>query len=432
MGGEHSMTVHVVPSSAPIPEHGGDHLAVPRQSNGWHYFTQHTINAPPSSASPRQPRHHGLGPVAPSRHHHPQHSSLFGHDYIKNWAILKNLYSADYYSNISNMDISKLPFLGDGGKKHRGSDCPSDISSLDSRRKKTKHKSSKMRRLFRWLKWVNAKCFEMVRLSLETLVSWCHRFQKWQKWLHEQPLEVKEKYFFVASTIISTVVFYILFLSLDLMIQHWFALPQWIVNYSFSISYCVAYLTSVLWQHFFNQYFVFAMGRDRPSPAASSLPSSAPPSPSSSDAFCDSLLQTFLVYGCSLLMTGILGSVLQIYFGIADEFVLVLTLPLSGIMNYYLLRYCHRRERQHHHQYHAVPTTDGVYGHNNAIRGGGGGGGGKKQHRHSSREHKKYHLHHHHHSGHSHKKKKAKGLQKNGKYKGQSLLGHHAEDIVIV
>eukprot|EP01083_Nonionella_stella_P109415 319055_1 len=58
--------------------------------------------------------------------------SLFGHDYIKNFVILSKLYSpGEFY----NLPLSL-------NKKTKGSDCPSDISSIDSHRNKRKHKSS--------------------------------------------------------------------------------------------------------------------------------------------------------------------------------------------------------------------------------------------------------------------------------------------------
>ena len=461
----HSVPVHHSGSirSECIPEHSADRQPPrppsrplsSRQSNGMQYFTNHAINAPSSHSAPHHSLHShstpsshgshggvggggGSGPShheRPHRHHHQynnrrppahNHSSLFTHDYTKNWLLFSKLNSVqDYYSNTG------LPFnLGAPDNTKKYSDCPSDTCSLDSRRKKVKRKASPVRRLFCGWKRANEFCVEMGRVSFEFGVTSCHRVQKWQKWLHEQPLEVKEKYFFVASTVCSTVLFYILFLCLDFMIRHWFALPLFIVRYSFSISYCISYLTSVIWQHFFNQYFVFTMAI------------SAPPS----DAFCDSLLRTYVVYGTSLLITGIIGSVLQVYAGLADEFVLVLTLPMSGVMNYYLLRCCHHREQ---HQYHALATTDNGYHHSHS------GGGGHKSNRHHHRDHhSKYrdhdrhrhgrdgrdahhhhhHQHHHHHPARdSHKKSKmgkaTKSKVKNGKYKTQS---QHQEDIVIV
>jgi len=436
----HSTTT--IPEHSPHCNHSADrsvsslHVPVARQSHGMQYFTNHAINAPPSNhlvsphsavSSPSKSRIPHYGRLAQSQ---PHHSSLFGHDYTKNWLFFSKLNSAaDYYSN------TKLPFNLGGDAAKKCSDCPSDTCSLDSRRKKVKRSSSRMRRLFCVLKRANSICVEMVRVTFEFGVTSCHRVQKWQKELHEQPLEVKEKYFFVASTVISTVLFYILFLCLDFMIRHWFALPLFIVRYSFSISYCISYLTSVIWQHFFNQYFVFAMARTtmnnhNPHNYSASL---------SSDAFCDSLLRTYVVYGTSLLFTGIIGSVLQIYAGLADEFVLVLTLPMSGVMNYYLLRYCHHREQ---HQYHAVPTTDAVYhsAAKSSSRGVHGGHGAmhknKRNHHHGHHRDRGDHTKYHRHSHSMNKMNKTKTI-KSGKYGNINMAqshhnGQHQDDIVIV
>ena len=271
----------------------------------------------------------------------PHHQSLFGHDYnhyLKNFVILSKLYSPqEYYSNIQ---LSQLPFINaKKPKAWKGSDCPSDISSIDSRRRRhhRKSKSSKAKKCLSWIRLLNEAICEFFSF----LSNQIQKFRQWQKELHEAPLEVKEKYFFVISTIISTILFYILFLCLDVMIKRWFALPPFITGYSFSISYCISYLTSVVWQHFFNQYFVFSITGNS----------------NNRENFCDSLFRTYLVYGCSLLITGIVGSLLQVYCGIADEFVLFVTLPISGIINYYLLRYCHQQNESYQYQLVATSKT---------------------------------------------------------------------------
>eukprot|EP01083_Nonionella_stella_P145941 458338_1 len=323
------------------------HLHRKHHSHHVHPFPPSHHNHKPYKSSKTHPK-----PVKSQPHHanssHPHQSSLFGHDYIRNFVILSKLYSPqEYYSNIQ---ITQLPFMSVKKHKYRGSDCPSDISSLDSRRRKrSKSKPSKWRKLITWMKYMNSTLCQTFKFLFEVMLLWCNKFQKWQKELHEAPIEVKEKYFFVVSTIISTILFYILFICLDVMIKHWFALPSFITEYSFSISYCISYLTSVIWQHFFNQYFVFTITRY--TNHANSMDS----------AFCDSLFRTYLVYGCSLMMTGIMGSLLQIYAGIADELILFLTLPISGIMNYYLLRYCHNKQQQ---EYQLLPTNNNeIYHH---------------------------------------------------------------------
>merc|ERR1719491_229800 len=126
----------------------------------------------------------------------------------------------------------------------------------------------------------------MFLVTCEFVSASCARVSVWQKELHEAPLEVKEKYFFVVSTVISTVLFYLLFLCLDVTLTSTVSAQSVIAEYSFSISYCVSYLTSVVWQHFLNQYFVFALGKQSHSNHQID-----------EDAFCDSLFRTYLVYG---------------------------------------------------------------------------------------------------------------------------------------
>ena len=373
------------------------------------------------SSSSSKPRTYNL------RNHHHQHhqhhhlqtnltrNSLFGHDcqeYMPSFKLFQKLGSAQEY--YSNLDISQLPIFNSKKHKDRRSDCPSEISSIDSRRRK-KNKVSSIRRILSWMKYINSIICQIVRITFDFIILSCKKFQKWQKDIQEAPIEIKEKYFFVISTIISTILFYILFLCLDFMIKHWFALPHFITEYSFSISYCISYLTSVIWQHFLNQYFVFAL-------KTTSITNN------DNDNFCDSLIRTYLVYGTSLFITGIIGSILQIYAGMTDEFVLILTLPISGFINYYLLRYCHNKNtknnknnKNHHNhnininngnKYQLIPTNDGPsinsHHHNSKTK--------KKYHSSKTRHlkhpkyskstsvisytNKKYQHHHHHHHHH--------------------------------
>eukprot|EP00485_Elphidium_margaritaceum_P024751 CAMPEP_0202714736 /NCGR_PEP_ID=MMETSP1385-20130828/79104_1 /ASSEMBLY_ACC=CAM_ASM_000861 /TAXON_ID=933848 /ORGANISM="Elphidium margaritaceum" /LENGTH=325 /DNA_ID=CAMNT_0049375657 /DNA_START=623 /DNA_END=1600 /DNA_ORIENTATION=+ len=309
--------------------------------------------------------------------------------------------------------------------KERRSDCPSDISSLDSRRRKKRQSRRRNNRLQRALSAIttaNAIICSVITHTVRTIVWTCGKLQKWQKDVQEAPIETKEKYFFVASTLVSTLLFYLLFVCLDFMIKHWFALPQAITEFSFSISYCIAYLSSVIWQHFFNQYFVFAL---KVSTATSTdvLPIDAV----NGNDFCDSLLRTYLVYGCSLLCTGVIGTALQARFGIADEFVFFITLPMSGVMNYYLLRYCHSRQSSSHGQnyrdYQLVPNSDHP----------------RRQHQHRGERKKKSSRHSSEKKGSSrkHSKSASQIAYSKTKYYAKNTHTHHkhssaADDIVIV
>merc|ERR1719229_145761 len=86
-------------------------------------------------------------------------------------------------------------------------------------------------------------------------------------------------------------------------------------SYTFGIAYSLSYLISVLYQHALNRYLVFTP----------------------SDTFCESLLQTYVVYGVSLVGTSIIGSVIMSLTKCRAELILIITLPLSGLSNYLLL-----------------------------------------------------------------------------------------------
>jgi len=130
--------------------------------------------------------------------------------------------------------------------------------------------------------------------------------------------EVQQQILFSLSTLIGTVVFYIIFECVHFFIKlQVFMFPRLIAapSYTFGIAYSLSYLISVLYQHALNRYLVFTP----------------------SDTFCESLLQTYVVYGISLVGTSIIGSVIMSITGMTPELVLTITLPLSGLSNYVLL-----------------------------------------------------------------------------------------------
>ena len=373
-------------------------------SNGWVTFNQHNNNNNNINNNNTNNNNNNNKNIINNKSKNKNNvpitkNSLFGHDctdYMANFKLFQKLYSPQEY--YANLQISHLPLFNSKKYKDRRSDCPSEISSIDSRRRRKK-KISYITKLFSWMKYINSIICQIVKFTFDFIILSCNKLQKWQKDIQEAPIEVKEKYFFVISTIISTSLFCIFFLCLDFMIKHWFALPHFITNHSFSISYCISYLTSVIWQHFLNQYFVFALRKTTISITNNN---------NNNNDFCNSLFRTYLVYGCSLLLTGILTYLLQIYCGIDDDdhplMVLSFTLPVSGAMNYYLLRYCHNKHNQNNNNnnYQPLPTTSSsTYPkprHSN-----------NKQKYSKSTSHILYNnhsSHHHHHHHHHHQNKK--------------------------
>ena len=93
------------------------------------------------------------------------------------------------------------------------------------------------------------------------------------------------------------------------------------------LSYAGAYLISIVWQHGLNRYFVF------------------PTAP-----YCTSLLHTYLIYSFSFALMTVCGTFAITAYHVPPRLVTVMTLPVSGLFNYYLLRYClEGREHGHSH-----------------------------------------------------------------------------------
>ena len=86
---------------------------------------------------------------------------------------------------------------------------------------------------------------------------------------------------------------------------------------AFTVSYLLAYVISIAWQHALHRLLVFQ-----------------------SQSYCLSLLHTYLSYSFSLAMMALLGSFLIGHLHISARLVACVTLPLSAVANYYLLRSC--------------------------------------------------------------------------------------------
>lgn len=86
------------------------------------------------------------------------------------------------------------------------------------------------------------------------------------------------------------------------------------------LSYVMAYVVSIIWQHSLNQCLVF---------------------PTPGTGYCESLCLTFSVYFVTLLMSSFFGVFLMTYLHLKNnsQIVMVLTLPVSGVANFYLLRW---------------------------------------------------------------------------------------------
>ena len=130
----------------------------------------------------------------------------------------------------------------------------------------------------------------------------------------ELPWSTREKLMFVLSSTLGTVLF--LFLFESFMIVNTYDLEDG-SHGAFTVSYLLAYVISIAWQHALHRLLVFQ-----------------------SQPYCLSLLHTYLSYSFSLAMMALLGSFLIGQLRISARLVACVTLPLSAVANYYLLRGC--------------------------------------------------------------------------------------------
>lgn len=163
------------------------------------------------------------------------------------------------------------------------------------------------------VKAARSYCDAFVEFLLDLLVK---LRQTYKDFKHLDP-DVQQQILFSISTLLGTVVFYFIFECVHFFIKlQIFIFPRISApSYTFGIAYSLSYLISVVYQHALNRYLVFTPH----------------------DTFCESLLQTYVVYGVSLVGTSIIGSVIMSMTGIKPELVLTITLPLSGLSNYLLL-----------------------------------------------------------------------------------------------
>ena len=130
----------------------------------------------------------------------------------------------------------------------------------------------------------------------------------------ELPWGTREKLMFMLSSTLGTILF--LFLFESFMIVNTYDLEDG-THGAFTLSYLLAYVISIAWQHALHRLLVFQ-----------------------SQSYCLSLLHTYLSYSFSLALMALLGSLLISQLHISARLVACVTLPLSAVANYYLLRSC--------------------------------------------------------------------------------------------
>jgi len=130
--------------------------------------------------------------------------------------------------------------------------------------------------------------------------------------------DTRQKLAFVFSSLIGTGMLCTLFKLLTAMLTstRFFVRPL-SLSKSFAISYYIAYLFSVLWQHILNRWFVFESGEE---------------------SFLDSLFSTYVVYGFSMLVSSLISMTLISLVKVDPNSAFLLTLPVNGVSNFYLLR----------------------------------------------------------------------------------------------
>lgn len=144
------------------------------------------------------------------------------------------------------------------------------------------------------------------------------RIRNAHKDFYEMDYEMRLKAMFMLSTLLGGTVFLLIFEAMHMTFS--FYLEDMDLESIWMLAYVMAYVVSIIWQHSLNQCLVF------PTPAA---------------GYCESLCLTFSVYAVTLLMTTLFGAFLMTYLHLSDhpQIVMVLTLPISGVINFYLLRW---------------------------------------------------------------------------------------------
>lgn len=171
------------------------------------------------------------------------------------------------------------------------------------------------------------RCTRLLRIPymgmkdvVEAIMKLVRRIRNVRKIFYEWDYDLQQKIMFAISTLLGCIVFILLFESIHLTLLMYMA--DMAAPGIWMLAYVLAYIVSIVWQHSLNQCLVFPQY--------------------SEDSYCESLFQTFTVYAVTLLLTTICGAVMMSGLRMMDhpQVVMIMTLPLSGICNFYLLQWC--------------------------------------------------------------------------------------------
>lgn len=149
--------------------------------------------------------------------------------------------------------------------------------------------------------------------SMQTASAW----RGLHKRFRDLSSEHQEQVLFTMATLLGTLTFLVLF-------ECFYRLNSYTLEAAetvFSVSYVAAYLISIVWQHALNRWLIHSFA-------------AAP--------YWASLGQTYIVYSLSLAVMASAGAILISFLAISPRLVTLLTLPSSGVLNYYLLTFAMR------------------------------------------------------------------------------------------
>jgi len=190
-----------------------------------------------------------------------------------------------------------------------------DAALLSASPHKGKRKYSKAPRPSTW---------QAIRSFPKEVLGWVERSDAWlwcfstAKSVHKRfkdlSVESQEQLLFGTATLLGTATFLVLFECLYRINSYNLERAETV----FSVSYASAYLLSIIWQHSLNRWCVSSF---------------------SATPYWASLCQTYLVYSMSLTLMSFAGAVLVSSLSLSPRLVTLFTLPTSGVLNYYLLRW---------------------------------------------------------------------------------------------
>lgn len=144
-----------------------------------------------------------------------------------------------------------------------------------------------------------------------TRCSWVHL----KRYIHRLDADAQDKLCFSLSTTIGTILFFSMYLIL-------FQFTEFLLEdegSAYVVSYVFSYLVSVVWQHGLNRWLVRW---------------------STATPYWETLFQTYVVYGLTLILTMLMGVAVMHFYPISPHYLIVLTCLSSGTSNYYMLKTC--------------------------------------------------------------------------------------------